>query len=353
MFDTPRNDDGPRMSLAAIKRSALSFLVVPGATRVFRPFMRDRATIFMLHRFDGAPNGNGHSIRSLRATLDYLRRHRYPLLSLADLVDSLEDGETPSRAVVFTIDDGYAEQAAIAGPVFAEFDCPVTTFLTTGFVDGKMWLWWDRVDYMFLQTSRNDVSMEMGGRPFEHRWGNASERFAANSDFVSRCKRMPDPEKNASIEGLAAALDVDLPARPPEHYLPMTWEDARTAERSGMTFGPHTVTHPVLAQTSEICLAKEIGGSWQRLKDELANPVPVFCYPHGERGDYGPREIAVLRELGLRGAVMSTAGYASPMTYRASPAGPFELPRYSCPQELPEVIQVVAGVERVKGLLRD
>jgi peptidoglycan/xylan/chitin deacetylase (PgdA/CDA1 family) len=340
------------MSLAAIKRSALSVLVVPGATQVFRPFMRDRATVFMLHRFDGAPNDNGYSIASLRKTLSWLRGHRFPLISLGDLVDSLERGDTPSRAVVFTIDDGYAEQAAVAGPVFAEFDCPVTAFLTTGFIDGLLWLWWDRVDYMFSHTKRLEISLDVGGRPFVYRWSNDVERFAANADFVARCKRMPDAQKNASIARLAMTLDVEVPEHPPEHYTPMTWDQARAAERTGMSFGPHTVTHPVLSQTTDDCLVQEIGGSWQRLKDELANPVPVFCFPHGEQGDYSEREIDVLRRLKLRGALRSTPGYASPEEFHRSASAPFELPRYSCPPHLPQMIQVVAGVERLKGMWR-
>jgi peptidoglycan/xylan/chitin deacetylase (PgdA/CDA1 family) len=340
------------MSLFSIKRSALSVLVVPGAAQVFRPFMRERATIFMLHRFDGAPDGKGHSVRSLRTTLDWLRKHRFPLLSLRELVESLERGDTPSRAVVFTIDDGYREQAAVAGPAFAEFDCPVTTFLTTGFLDGQLWLWWDRADYLFSQTERRDVAMDLGGRPFVHRWNTANDRFAANADFVARCKRMPDDAKHAAIGRLADAFEVDLPSRPPQPYAPMSWDDARAAERGGMSFGPHTVSHPVLSQTTDECLVREIGGSWQRLEDELAAPVPVFCFPHGEPGDYGQREIEVLRQLKLRGALLSTAGYASPEEFRRSAAAPFELPRYSCPQQLPEMIQVVAGVERLKGFWR-
>ena len=64
----------------------------------------------------------------------------------------------------------------------------------------------------------------------------------------------------------------------------MTWDEARAAERNGMSFGPHTVTHPVLSQTTDDCLVQELGGSWQRLKDELANPVPVFCFPARRAG---------------------------------------------------------------------
>ena len=33
-------------------------------------------------------------------------------------------------AVVFTMDDGYFDQATVGGAIFAEFDCPVTTFVS-------------------------------------------------------------------------------------------------------------------------------------------------------------------------------------------------------------------------------
>lgn len=342
----------PRKTVAALKRTALSLLVVPGAATVFRPFMRDRATVFMLHRFGNGDYRAGHSIELLRSILAWLRRNRYPLISLRELVDGLERGVTPSRAVVFTIDDGYAEQATLAAPVFAEFDCPATTFLTTGFLDGQLWMWWDRIEYAFLQTTHREVSVDIGDHTIAYRWNGDVERRAALADMIRRCKRMSDDVKHAAIARVAEALDVEIPARPVERYAPMTWDDARRAERGGMTFGPHTVTHPILSRTSDDCLTNEICGSWQRLTQELADPLPVFCYPNGERGDYGPREIALLQQLELRAAVLSTPGYASPQSFRRSITAPFELPRYSLPTRLPLVIQVVAGVERLKGMWR-
>ena len=59
------------------------------------------------------------------------------------------DGPPLNRAVAFTIDDGYVEQATVAAPVFAEFDCPVTTFVTSGFLDRALWFWWDQIEYVF------------------------------------------------------------------------------------------------------------------------------------------------------------------------------------------------------------
>ncbi len=341
------------MTLATLKRTALTVLTVPGAATVFRRFMRDRATVFMLHRIaDGKTYREGHPIAALRTALAWLRRHHYPLISLLDLVGDLEQGHVPSRAVVFTIDDGYAEQASLAGPVFAEFDCPVTTFLTTGFVDGQVWMWWDRINFAFLHTTRRDLLIEIGDHRIAYAWNSEPERRSVQRDLIRRCKAMSNTVKQAMLSALPVALDVGIPQRPPLEYAPITWDQARAAEQAGMTFGPHTVSHPILSQTSDECLEQEIAGSWQRLQQELANPVPVFCYPNGEQRDYGPREIALLQRLGLRGAVLSTPGYASPEGFQRSAISRFEVPRFSYPTQLPLVIQVVSGMERVKGLWR-
>ena len=199
------------MSLAAIKRSALSVLVVPGATQVFRPFMRDRATVFMLHRFDDA-------------------RERPRLLDRRAAQDTVVAARTPLSADLARRAGGFTRARRHAEPRRRVHDrrrvrrtgdggrsrirrvrLPVTTFLTTGFIDGLLWLWWDRVDYMFSHTKRLEISLDVGGRPFVYRWSNDVERFAANADFVARCKRMPDAQKNASIARLAMALDVEVP----------------------------------------------------------------------------------------------------------------------------------------------
>lgn len=40
--------------------------------------------------------------------------------------------------------------------MFAEFDCPFTTFLTTGFLDRTLWFWWDRIEYVFCHAVRRE-----------------------------------------------------------------------------------------------------------------------------------------------------------------------------------------------------
>jgi len=148
--------------MPSLKELVLAGLRIPGVTAPLHWLVRDRATMFMLHRFSQPDLGiRGHDSNELRRTLAHLQRQGYEFVSLRDVFQRLREG-SPSlrRAVSFTIDDGYADQAEIAGPVFAEFDCPVTTFVCTGFLDGQLWMWWDRIEYMFRETRHRELSLE-------------------------------------------------------------------------------------------------------------------------------------------------------------------------------------------------
>jgi peptidoglycan/xylan/chitin deacetylase (PgdA/CDA1 family) len=316
--------------------------------------MQGRAAIFMLHRFAQPDLGvQGHDTEILRTVLAWLRRERYELVPLADLFRRL-GGEGPPfrRAVCFTIDDGYLDHATIGSPVFAEFDCPVTTFVTTGFLDQRLWFWWDRIEWIFAQSTRGRSRVVLGGVPLEYRWGDAGERDRVRADFTARCKEVPDLEKGTAILALANDAEVMLPDSPPPPYRPMSWDQLRQCETRGMTFGPHTVTHPVLTRTSDEQSEWELEESWRRLKEEAARPVPVFCYPNGRTVDFGTRETATLRRLGFHGAVTGVEGYADVRAFGRSTESPFRTPRFSYAESLPHMIQYASGLEWVKRQIR-
>ena len=146
--------------MSAIKRLLLKTLVRPGTPAFLKHVQRHCATVFMLHRFEDTDRGiEGCDLSHLRRALTYLGRNKYEFVSLTDLIRRLAgDGPEPAGAVAFTIDDGYIDQATIAAPVFAEFDCPVTTFVSSGFLDGKLWFWWDQIEYVFANCRRAEVA---------------------------------------------------------------------------------------------------------------------------------------------------------------------------------------------------
>src|SRR4030095_2784004 len=103
-------------------------------------------------------------------------------------------GRPLGRAVAFTLDGGYEDQATVGAPVLSEPDWPVTTLVATGFLDRKLWFWWDRIEYVFRHTKRPRVTVRLGSSPVSYRWEKAGERLRAQLDFIERRTEVTDDE---------------------------------------------------------------------------------------------------------------------------------------------------------------
>jgi peptidoglycan/xylan/chitin deacetylase (PgdA/CDA1 family) len=307
-------------------------------------------SILKLHRFSDPQYGIvGHDTNALRDQLAYLRRYRYRLLSLTDLLQSLETGtdDAATPGVAFTVDDGYDDFARIGAPIFAEYDCPVTLFVPTGFVVGQLWLWWDRVAYLFHATRRATLQLQLGPATLPYCWGTPAERAAVQQDVLYRLERVDAAARDAAIGDLARQCDVELPAKPPPAYAPISWDDVRRTAQRGATFGPHTVTHPILPLTTDATCEWEIEQSYHRLRQQTDAWVPVFCYPAGQAG---PRECEAVQRAGLQAAVTSFASHAAPPRSDRGPVDGFAVPRFPHPDDRARLVQMVSGLGRLRGL---
>jgi peptidoglycan/xylan/chitin deacetylase (PgdA/CDA1 family) len=333
-----------------LKRLFLKPLLVPVVPRALSRLTHTEATIFMLHRFRVPELGiDGHDVQALRRNLAYVRKQNYNLISLEEMFRRLREGLPLKRAIAFTIDDGYFDHANVGAPIFAEFDCPVTTFVTTGFLDGKTWFWWDKLSTIFEGTRRKDLRARIGSVVKNYQLD--SEKSSSCLDLQLLCQDASEADRLACVEELGREAEVELPSSPPPRFAPLSWADARKLEKSGMSFGPHTVTHPVLSSAPDAQAEFEIVESWNRLSSEVSRPVPVFCYPTGRTRDFGEREIGVIRRLGLWGAVSGQPGPVARSLFRDSCTAPFRMPRFGYPESLSHLLQCVSGAEMLKARL--
>jgi peptidoglycan/xylan/chitin deacetylase (PgdA/CDA1 family) len=343
----------PQSGVSVLKRIFLSPLSAPGVAHAMATVTGTRATIFMLHRFSMPDLGvRGHEPASLRRNLAYLRKQRYQLISLAELFQKILHREPLERAVAFTIDDGYFDHGQIAAPIFQEFDCPVTTFLVSSFAEGQSWFWWDKLTYIFEKTKRPALNARLGNTLIPYSTDSTAARESARQDLNLRCQDASEEDRLRSVLDLSREAEVELPQAPPGRFAALTWDDARRLERGGMTFGPHTVTHPVLSSTPPEQAEFEISESWKRLSSEVSRPVPIFCYPNGRRRDYGEREISAVRRLGLWGAVEGEPGNLNAAVWHESEIARYQVPRFGYVDSWPHLLQFVSGVETVKMRIR-
>lgn len=324
----------------AIRRSLASrWLNLPWAL-----LSSGRFSILTFHRF-GAGRRSGVcsvDLDLLDAMLGSMRLRGCNFIDLQDAVQALRHGDPiPPRCVAATVDDGYADFQGGAA-VFARHGCPVTVFITTGFLDGSTWMWWDQVEYCCLEARAG--SYEIGGTtvvvpPRE----KEQARLRIAKGLWEYCKSIPDSDRIEFVRALADTTRVTLPKRPPPRYAPLTWDRARALETSGCRFAPHTVNHPILARTDDAQAEYEINESWRRLREEIDAPSPIFAYPNGLPGDFGERERRIIGAAGIEAAVTMTAGYVS----REHRGRLFDLPRFGEPIDPVGAVLTVNGLGRV------
>lgn len=313
----------------------------------WRPLIRDRAPFLMLHRFAEPEHGLfGHDPELFRRALERLRRDGYTMLTVTEAVHRLTEGRGfPKRSLIFTMDDGYRGALEQSVDLFQAYDCPLTVFVTTGFIDGTCWLWWDQIEYVCLRSGQ--TSIDVGWNDSIVRLDLSDPRTTIDTllRICEWCKTLSDSEKWQFINRLAVAAEVEVPMRPPAQYEPLTWSEMRSLEGKGIAFGPHTVTHPILTRVDDRQAEWEIAQSRARVRQELRRPVDVFAYPNGA---YGDREIDILTRLGMHGAVTTRGAYASSARANAVGASRFAIPRFGYPETPDALVLITSGFRSIE-----
>lgn len=338
------------MGLGTIKNIFLSGLTSDLGLAALAPFRPRCASVFFLHRFAAPELGvAGHDPARLRSNLEYLRARKYSLLSVGTLMKHIEEGMPLERtSVIFTVDDGYEDFATVAAPIFAEYDCPVTVFLITDFVSGRLWNWFDRVECAFRETAHAQLSIQIEDQRLEYRWRDATEREVASEELVERLKLVEDGAKERLIVEIARSLEVDLHRGVPARDKAMTWDQVRTCSKSGVTFGPHTMTHPILSRVDDAKAEKEISGSWLRVSAETEAAVPVFCYPNGTPADFSCRDEKAVARAGMKGGLSTVQASLLSVRSGLSVRNRFAIPRFSY-VEGAAFVQIASGIEAMRG----
>ena len=315
------------------------------------PGLQKKAVIFMLHRMS-APDSlyTGHSAEFLDHALSYLSRKGYNFVSLEDVFKNIKEGGPPlKKAIAFTLDDGFIDQARIAVPIFIKYKCPVTVFLITEFVDGGPPPWDAFVKHVFYKTDKKQITVKLDSESFTYNIDGAEEKYNAMNEFRSKCKNLSEVELKKAVEHLVAESELGDINFPISGTQALSWDDARELEKFNVSFSPHTVSHAILSNYSDSRAREEIKGSWEKLIQELKRPCPVFAYPTGRKKDFSIRDINYIKEIDLLGAVMAEPGYVD--FDDITEADKYLIKRMSFPSSLGKLIQYCAGLEYVKQKL--
>ncbi len=320
-------------------------LALPGFQALCRRLTSGVPRVLMYHRFRADDEDRPRSLPAavLDRQLAYLARHHRRWRS-ADLLAHLA-GETPPPdgcPVLLTIDDGYADVGAVAAPLLSRHGWSALLFVTTGFLDGTTWFWWDRLRWLLETTSPATVTL--GNRTF-HAGGSGPAAVARLwNDLADALQPLPTGEREARLAELSRSLGADIPAHPPSVFAPLTWERLRELLDAPLEVGAHTVTHPILAREDDATIRRELAESKRRLEERTGRSVPLFCYPSGMPADIDERVVKLAAAAGFRAAFVAHPG--------GDPADPYRQPRHAAPADWTEFRWLLCGagllVERLR-----
>lgn len=239
-----------------------------------------------------------------RQQMEYLERS-FNVLPLADILARLQAGTPlPKRCVAITFDDGYEDNYLHAFPILERCGLPATIFVTTGCIGGGRRLWFDQVLEAFSGTTREALDVPEIGLSLS--FSTPAEKSEAAMTSLERLKGLAGDTRSAMVARVVSQLGTEEPEGTSNQML--TWEQVRRMAESGISFGSHTVTHPILSKISIQEAEWEVTESKRVIESQTGRPVSVFAYPNGRPDDFSPETVGLLKRAGYQAALTTVWG---------------------------------------------
>lgn len=207
----------------------------------------------------------------------------------------------PEKAVAITLDDGYKDNYTYAYPILKKYGAPATVFLTTGYVGTGKLFQWDEINYAIQNTPLTTIEADELGKYSLH---SVADRLRAALEIWRKATKLPEEKKALLVKQIVNILSVEIPANLGKERI-LSWDEVREMSEGGITFGAHTVSHPILTNLSLERARDEIIQSKKDIEERLDQPVTAFAYPNG---NFDTKLVEVLQESGFACAVTANIG---------------------------------------------
>ena len=236
----------------------------------------------------------------------YIKRN-YRVISLRQMVEELHDPKAPGQSVVVTFDDGYLGTYTDAFPVLKECGIPATVYLIAGSVESGELAWYDRL-FLRFQRAASEVNVTLDtGRNFQ--LTDFASRVDAATTVVWYLRTLPDEDRQRWCRSFEE--EMPLPSGELRGSM-MNWDQAGEMRDAGISFGCHTMTHPVLSRLTPDAVRRELAESKWLMETRLGVEVADFAFPFGKAEDCGTIEAEALSSLGFRTAMTTIVGVNEP-----------------------------------------
>lgn len=315
-----------------------------GGYRLARAFTAGQPRLLMYHRFSRSPKHGHVCAKTFEEQVALISRFYKPF-TVSEMVERHYEGnDLPPHSIAITVDDGYKDFYDIAWPILKKYKVPATFYVTTGFIDGRLWLWPDQLKWLLRNAPTSTESVQLKGMKLTSSVADTGvDQFF--EQLVALLLGMPDEEKHACLEELARNWSLKLPETAPADFQAASWAQLEELQAGGVEIGGHTVSHPSLGRVGLEQAEREIVGCSTELNEHLGVQPRTFCYPNGTPADFVGAQVSIVRDAGFTGAVVAFAD-AQGMGQR------FAIRRHSSSEDMFQFNKAVSGIEWLGRVLR-
>ena len=334
-----------------VLKSILARVATTGtARRALSRFSNGCTTVFVLHRAAGVYDAiNGHKPRELERILIDLKKRRFNLVSLDQVVKAAQGQEDlPSESIAFTMDDGYLDQIEVIAPIFVKHEVPLTVFLTTGLVSNELWPWDAKISWLIQQARQTSQEIPLGRHRLNWPLGSHKERLHTRRELQAIAAALPGEKIDLFLRTLEAAVGVELPETPPTEFSPASWDQVRQLENAGVRFAPHTHSHRILSRLQEVEVRFELSRSLEIVMTETRLGLPVLAYPVGMEQHFGLREMRLAESMGFSAAFAVCEDYARWGDSKVASEQRYCLKRFGFPDSTSAAFWFATGLEALR-----
>ena len=304
-----------RILLRRFSKTALFHFGIFHLLRIFFPnrrvaILRYHAVVDP-HNCDYASPGICISQSDFEKHVRYFAR-RYHILSLDEVIDTIRAGKKlPRNAVVFTFDDGYADNF-IAAEILKRYNASGTIYLTVSCIDRTEPFWLFEVNHLILKTRQSHLRLQINGNQIELSLTDSARRNTAIREIVKIIKSNNRAVRETVREQMRKQLAEENYRAAADNVM-LKWEQVKSMLHNGMIMGGHTMTHLNLPNADPPEAQQEIISCREALEKKLGIPIRHFSVPNsGPYPYYNDQIKQMVAESGYVSAVTSAHGFAGP-----------------------------------------
>ncbi len=267
--------------------------------------------IFTLHHVrPGVPVGfspNGHlsvTPQFLETAIRVVRDEGYEIVRLCDVPEILKH-DANRRFAVFTMDDGYRNNASEALPVFSRYQVPFTVFVTRGLTLRTHTIWWETLEALTRSTQSFDY--DFGSGPTRLFCRSKPEKAEVHEKIA---RHIIGPGEEIAIERLnqAARQHGIAPEKITEDLVMDANELRAFSSNPLVSIGAHTISHRAVSFLPDDVARREMEESAEFVKSVTGALPTTFAYPYGFRAAVSQRDHQLAADAGFSLAVTTQPG---------------------------------------------